>query len=191
MFSLRMELVPLRGSLRHIDPFCAMTKTPIAWITTIAVFVTSCYVGGKTNKPTIPKSIVLQGSVMSENGGVPSCRMSCLSATGLLKHGEPDARTGRYRLSLTMDEASILDKFRFITDNGDTSFVSFNKELLRDSIIDLDFRLATKRRNYVVVTSSSVHQPHADVIDTIWLDLNGKRVPRYVSDSLWKDIPHK
>lgn len=168
-----------------------MNKNPIAWVSAISIFITSCYVGTKTNKPTIPTNIVLQGSITSMNGGVPSCRMSCFSGSGLLKHGEPDPRTGRYRLSLTIDQAYTLDKFRFITDNGDTSFASFDKELLRDSIIDLDFRLATKRRNYVVVTSSSVHQPHADVIDTIWLDLNGKRVTRSVSDSLWKEIPHR
>lgn len=186
-----MELLPLKGSLRQTDQLFAMTKTPIAWASAIVLFTTSCYLEVKTHRAKTPSSFVLQGSVLSNNGGVASCRMSCLSASGLLKHGEPDPRTGRYRLSLTVDQANILDKFRFITDNGDTSFVSFDKELLCDSIIDLDFRLATKRRNYVVVTSSSVHQPHADVFDTIWLDLNGKRVPRSVSDSLWKDIPHK
>ena len=180
----------MRDSLRRIDLFLTMVSSTTACSLCVLAIIASC-TGIRTTKQPIPQNFILQGIVYNENGAAPSCRMSCLSVSGLLKDGEPDLRTGHYKLSLSADQANALHRFRFIRDNGDTSYIAFDQQQLRDSIINLDFRLTTMPRNYVVVTSSAVHQPSADVTDTIWLDLNGKRVSKAVSDSLWRNIPHK
>ena len=157
----------------------------------IATLLWGCFGTATTTRHWAHQNYRLHGTIFDVHGGALNCRLACLSDHGLIMHGAPDPRTGQYSITLSSEQTQALHRLRIVDALGDTSHFQFDHELLRDSIIHMDMMLKYIPRNYIVLIQSSAHEPYSGVIDTIWLDLNGKRVSKAISDSLWRDIPHR
>lgn len=163
----------------------------VYWVVAIGIVMSfGCLLQTAAHKHISPKEYHFSGTIYKEYGGARYSKMQCRSDSGLIKHGLPDLNNGSYHLSLSAQEANALLLFRIIDGDGDATDFEFDRQRLKDSIITIDFHLKTIPRNYRVEVTSTEHPPTVKY-DTIWVDLNGKRVSKVLGDSLWRDIPHK
>lgn len=149
----------------------------------------ACMKSKRTVQRTLTRSYTISGGIYN-HGGVPYCRMRCWSDLRIMKFVHPDERTGKYSIDLTHVEAEALRRFQIIDSGQDTSFFEFDRNLLVDSIISIDFRLRTLLRQYYIERALT-DPPRINLSDTIWIDPQGKPVSKPASDSLWRDIPHR
>lgn len=130
----------------------------------------------------------ITGTICKEYGGARYTKMACYSDTELIKYGEPDLDHGNYRMTLTLPDAERLRRFHIIDAGGMVTEFDFDRRLLKDSIINIDFNLRTLPKPYKVKMAITSH-PNSRSYDTLWLDLDGRTVTRAYSDSVWRRVP--
>jgi len=134
-----------------------------------------------------PQYYTITGTIYDENGGASNCKMECYSDSGLIKYGFPDLRHGKYTIALGAKQAKQLSRFHIISWDGMLTEFAFDHRLLKDSIIIMDFKLRTLPKPYKVHMAVTDHPP-SRTYDTLWLDLNGRRVTKAYSDSVWRRV---
>mgnify|MGYP000918123931 CR=1 FL=1 len=149
-----------------------------------------CTIGEKHVKHATPRNYVISGLIHHEPGMWCKCRIELRSDTALIKNGDPDPTHGSFTLALTLAQAQELRKFHIFDSDGALNEFYFDRDLLKDSLIAIDFQLKVLPRNYRVIMGVASHSSVV-TYDTVWTDLNGYPVSKVVSDSLWRDIPHK
>lgn len=163
-------------------------RSMVAYVTCIMLI--NCTMSDEQLRHVKPLNYVLSGMIHHEPNMACKCQMECRSATAIIKNGYPDPAYGNFTISLTAAQAEELRTFHIFDSDGVLNEFEFDRRLLKDSVIPIDFHLKVLPRNYRVLAGII---SHSDVTtsDTIWEDLNGYRVSKAVSDSLWRDIPHK
>lgn len=138
----------------------------------------------------ISKYVTFKGVVRDAQGDGFYAVIRCFSDSSLLSGAVSDVQNGTFSFNLPRSLASIMDRFEVSSIGFHTLSQPFDKMLLSDSTITLEFVLTLSPVRYTLVTGTISHIGHS-TSDTIWLDPAGNRVTKEVSDSLWRDIPHK
>lgn len=154
----------------------------------VGTLIVGCAKNGNRLWRETPLHYTIAGTIYDEYGGASNSRMGCYSFSRLMKYVQPDLKHGNYTIALTPTQATELRHFQIISWDDVTTEFAFDRRLLKDSIITLDFKLRTLPKPYKVHMAVTEHPPSRSY-DTLWLDLKGRRVTKAYSDSVWRRVP--